>query len=101
MAKKSKLATPDWIREGYGSPAEYAKAKGVKTKNKEGKTFKVRVCPECRSDNVGVVLVGEEGKKADKWECRKCKWIGRDIEEKELSEDGFMKYLDEKWEGKA
>jgi len=43
-------------------------------------------------------LIGEEGKKADNWECKKCKWSGKDINEKELSENEFMKYLDEKGE---
>ena len=28
MAKKSKLATPTWILEGYDSPAAYEKAHG-------------------------------------------------------------------------
>ena len=35
------------------------------------------------------------------WECRKCKWIGIDIVKKELTEDEFMKYLDEKGEDVA
>ncbi len=96
---KSKLSTPDWIKEGYDSPEEYAKAKGIKSKfKKEEKTFKVRVCPKCKSDNVRVVLTGEEGKGAKDWECLKCKWEGRNIDEKELSEDEFMKYLDDKGE---
>lgn len=96
MAKKSKLATPDWIKEGYDSPQAHAKAKGTKTSKKKGKTFKVRVCPKCGSDEVGVVLVGEEGKKADQWECRKCSWKGKNIEVKELGEEDMMRYLDEK-----
>jgi hypothetical protein len=96
---KSKLATPDWIKEGYDSPEKYAKAKGKSIKKKEtGKTFKVRKCPKCGSDNVNVVLTGEEGKGAKEWECRKCKWVGKDIKESELTEDEFMKYLDEKGE---
>ena len=36
----------------------------------------VKECPECGSDDVGVVLTGEEGKGAKNWECRKCKWSG-------------------------
>jgi hypothetical protein len=96
---KSKLATPDWIKEGYDSPEEYAKAHGKSAKKKaEEKTFKVRRCPKCKSDNVNVVLTGEEGKGAKEWECRKCKWIGKNINEEELTEDEFMKYLDEKGE---
>lgn len=99
MAKKSKLSTPDWIKEGYDSPEEYNKAKGVKTKSKKsGKTFRIRECPKCGSDDVGVKLVGEEGKSADNWECRKCKWIGRDVITKELTEDEMMEYLDSKGE---
>jgi hypothetical protein len=96
---KSKLATPDWIKEGYDSPEEYAKAKGKSVKKKaESKTFKVRKCPKCGGDNVNVVLTGEEGKGAKEWECRKCKWTGKNIKEEELTEDEFMKYLDEKGE---
>ena len=96
--KKSKLNTPDWIKEGYDSPAEYAKAKGVTEKKKSGKTFKVRRCPECNSDKVGVVLGGTEGKGSGGWECRKCKWNGTDVKEEELTEEEFMKCLDEKGE---
>ena len=33
--RKSKLATPDWIREGYDSPAEYEKAIGGKVGTQE------------------------------------------------------------------
>ena len=58
---KNKLSTPDWIKEGYESPAAYNKAKGIGgKKKKEGKTFKVRVCPKCGSDNVGLVLSGSD-----------------------------------------
>jgi len=92
MAKKSKLSTPAWIIEGYNSPAEYAKANGIQEK-KKGKIFKIRECPECGSDDVGVVI-GEIGM----WECKKCGYNGKDIKERELSEDEFMKYLDDKGE---
>ncbi len=92
-----KLATPDWIKEGYDSPQAYAKAKGKTMKKKsEGKTFKIRICPECDNDDVGVVLTGEEGKGTGEWECKKCKWHGKNIEEKEMTEEEFMKYLDKK-----
>ena len=57
MAKKKKLETPAWIKEGYDSPAEYEKAKGIKTEKKTGKTFKVRLCPKCKTDDVKVVLI--------------------------------------------
>ena len=75
--KKSKIATPDWILKGGESPK----------KKKVGKTFKLRECPECSSDDVGVVI-GDIGV----WECRKCGWKGADISERELDEDEFMKF---------
>jgi len=106
-----KLATPDWIREGYDSKEAYEKKKGIKAKKEKGKTFKLRRCPKCKSDKVSVVLTGEEGsdeeeplatssksgqsKGAGEWECKNCGWKGRDIKEEELTEEGFMKYLDE------
>ena len=93
MAKKSKLSTPAWITEGYDSEADYNKAKGISKEKKKGKTFKIRKCPKCDSDDVAVVM-GEVGM----WECKKCGWKGIEISEKELTEDEFMKYLDEKGE---
>jgi len=93
--KKGKLSTPDWITEGYDSPAAYNKAKGIKTQKKKGKTFRVRRCPKCESDQVGIV-VGKE--KSKEWECKKCKWAGTDVNEEELNEEQFMKYLDERGE---
>jgi len=81
-----KLQTPDWILKGKEKPKE--------KKSKE-KTFNLRRCPKCSSDNVGIVLTGEEGKSAREWECKKCKWHGKNIGEEELTEDEFMKYLDE------
>jgi len=101
MAKKGKLATPEWILEGYDSPAAYEKAKGVSGKSKKaGKVFKIRECPKCGSDEVGVVLSGSDSEEGGgkEWECRKCKWKGSNIKEKDLTEDEFMKYLDEKGE---
>ncbi|OYT36720.1 hypothetical protein B6U91_00590 [Candidatus Pacearchaeota archaeon ex4484_71] len=98
MAKKSKVKTPDWILEGYDSPEEYNKAKGIKTTKKSGKTFKLRICPKCGSDEVQVVIGGEEGKGAKGWECKKCGWKGKNVDEKELSEEEFMEYLDKKGE---
>jgi hypothetical protein len=115
--KKEKLATPAWILEGYDSPAAYNEAKGIKDEKKgksktstsskqsedsstKGKTFKIRECPECNSDDVGVVLSGSDSEEGggDGWECRKCKWKGSDINEKELTENELMKYMDEKGE---
>ena len=93
--KKSNVKTPDWILEGYDSKADYEKAKGI-TSKKKGKTFKVRKCPECNSDEIKV-KIGEVGV----WECSKCKWSGKEVKEDELDEDEFMKYLDEKGEDVA
>ena len=105
MSKKPKIKTPDWILEGYDSKADYEKAKGITSEKKKGKTFTIRVCPECGSDNVGVVLSGmdseEESNTGKEWECRKCKWKGSEVEKKELTEDEFMKFLDEKGEDVA
>jgi len=99
--KKPKLSTPTWILEGYDSEAEYNEAHGVE-KKKKGRTFKIRACPKCGSDEVGVVLSNsdseEESNTGKMWECRKCGWKGTDVKEKELTEDEFMKYLDEKGE---
>lgn len=99
MAKKGKLSTPEWILEGFDSEEEYNKSKGVKSgKKKSGKTFKIRECPKCGSDEIGVIIGGEEGKGVKGWECHKCKWTGRQPEEKELTEDELMEYLDKKGE---
>lgn len=96
---KGKLETPNWIREGFDSKADWEKAHGFgKKKKPKGKTFKVRKCPECGSDEIGVVLGGEEGRGSNGWECHKCKWKGKDIQKEELSEEEFMKYLDERGE---
>ncbi len=89
---KGKLSTPDWIREGFDSEADYNKKKGIK-KEKKGKTFKLRKCPKCNSDDVKIVI-GEIGV----WECKKCGYKGEEINVEELGEDEFMKYLDEKGE---
>ena len=102
MAKKGKLATPAWILEGFDSEADYNKAKGIKKEKKEGKVFKIKVCPKCGSDNVKLVLSNmdseEESNTGKNWECQKCGWNGSNIAQKELTEDEFMKYLDEKGE---
>lgn len=93
------MKTPDWILEGYDSEEAYNEAKGQPSKpKKEGKTFRLRRCPKCNSDEVNVVLTGEEGKGSGEWECKKCGWTGKDIKEDVLTEDEFMKYLDEKGE---
>ena len=106
--KKSKLATPDWILEGFDSRADYEKAHGISSEEKKehhgrtpragnalqgAKTFNIKLCPKCGSDDVQVVI-GDVGK----WECKKCGWKGEDIEEEEVNEEEFMKYLDKKGE---
>jgi len=98
-----KLTTPDWILKGEKKPV----------KKKEKGAFKIRKCPKCKSDNVQVVLTGEleseipsdssksqikEGKRRGEWECKKCKWTGANILMDEVSEEEFMKYLDERGE---
>lgn len=100
---KSKLATPDWILKGEKKPSK---------KKTNEKTFKIKKCPKCGSENINVVLTGEEGSDEDEsfatspkrgqskgrgeWECKECKWNGVNIKEEELNEEEFMKYLDEK-----
>ena len=112
--KKAKVKTPDWILEGYDSKADYEKAKGLDKKpKKDGKTFKIRECPKCGSDDVGVVLSGSDSgseseilsdssenqiKEGGEWQCRKCDWVGTNIKEKELTEQELMEYLDKKQE---
>ena len=98
--KKSKLATPDWILEGYDSKADWEKAHGIKEEKKKGKIFKIKICPKCGSDDVNVVLSqsnSEEGG-GEEWQCNACGWHGPNIKEKELTEDQLMKYMDEKGE---
>jgi len=84
MTKKSKLKTPDWVLKGEKKPKE----------KKKGKVFKVRLCPSCNSDDVGVVIGGQIGM----WECHKCKHRGSIFPETEMTEDEFMKFLDDKGE---
>ncbi len=93
-----KLKTPDWVLEGYDSEGDYDKSKGIKKKKSTGKTFKVRRCPECKSDEVSVVLGFDEGKGKGEWECKKCGWIGKNVKEEKMNEEQFMKYLDERGE---
>jgi ribosomal protein L37AE/L43A len=81
---KNKLKTPEWILKGDKKPEK-----------KTQKIFKIRKCPECGSDDVGVV-VGEDAK--GMWECKSCEWKGTDVQKQELNEDEMMKYLDEKGE---
>ncbi len=96
MPKKSKLATPDWILKGGKKPDK--KKSGPKGITLKGvKTFKIKECPKCKSDEVVIIITGKECKGGKcNWECKKCKWIGTNIIEKELTEDELMKYLDDK-----
>ncbi len=106
------MKTSDWIIEGYDSKADYEKAKGIKSEKKVRssaypkaqnsgvKTFKIRECPKCGSDNVGLVLSNSDAEEGGgkEWECRKCKWIGANINKKELTEKELMEYMDKKGE---
>lgn len=85
-----KLTTPEWVIKGYKSREEWERKTGKKAEGKKsetGKMYKVKKCPKCGSTDVSVVLTGEEGKGTRDWECKSCKWKGRNIEEKELTED--------------
>ncbi len=95
---ESKLKTPDWIIEGYKSKEEYEKVKGIKSEKKK-KLYKLKKCPKCESTEVSVVLGGEEGNGSRGWQCKSCSWKGKDVDEKEMSEDEFIEHLD-KVEGK-
>jgi len=85
---KNKLTTPDWILKGEKKPKE----------KKEGKTFKIRKCPECGGFDVVVVT---EKDAVGLWRCGKCGWEGKNVGWEELTEEEFMKYLDEKGEDVA
>jgi DNA-directed RNA polymerase subunit M/transcription elongation factor TFIIS len=88
------------MAKGFDSEADYNKAKGVSKEKKSGKVFKIKECPKCGSDEVGLVLSNSDAEEGGgkEWECRKCEWVGSNIVEKELTEDEFMAYLDEKGE---
>ena len=106
-----KLSTPDWIREGFDSKADWEKhsqvrsgssksqtkahgKKGPRTPaGSKGKTYKVKTCPKCGSSEVRVVLGGEEGRGSRGWECLSCKWQGKEVDEKEMNEDEFLGHL--------
>lgn len=88
-----KLKTPDWILQGKEKTSSKL---GQSKEKKKGKTFKLRVCPKCGRTSVSVVLLGEEGRKADEWECKKCGWSGKNIKIQELSEGEFLKMGEEK-----
>lgn len=62
-----------------------------KIKMKE-KKFKVKLCPKCKSDDIGLAIGGNVGL----WECRKCGYRGVGIIEKEMTENEYFNYLDSK-----
>jgi ribosomal protein L37AE/L43A len=115
MKKKTKLSTPEWILEGYNSKKEYENDKGIilekpkkefekkpktkKTKKQvdSEKIFKIKKCPECGNKEIKVV-VGEKVKGL--WKCNKCNWKGKKIDTEEVSEEEFIKYLENKENGK-
>jgi transposase-like protein len=87
MVKKSKIQTPDWILKGKSKPSE---------KKSNGRMFKIKKCPKCKSDDVSVLLGIEEGKGKGEWACKKCKWQGVNLIEEEVGEEEFLKYLESK-----
>ncbi|MFH1889937.1 MAG: hypothetical protein ABIJ58_03620 [Nanoarchaeota archaeon] len=92
---KGKLSTPDWIKEGFDSKADWEKAQGKKSSSKKaGKTFKVKVCPKCDGNDVKVVIDGKENGSAKDWECKSCSWTGKGVKEKEMNEDEFIEYIE-------
>jgi DNA-directed RNA polymerase subunit M/transcription elongation factor TFIIS len=115
MPKKPKIQTPEWITGGYDNKADWEKAKGIKKDKKveakkvevkepakEEKKFKIRECPKCGSDKVGLVLSGSDAEEdsgtGKEWKCETCDWQGEDIQVKKLTEDELMAYLDNKGE---
>jgi len=66
--------------------------KPKKEKPAKEKTFKVKLCPKCNSDDVSIAVGGKIGM----WECRKCGYRGAGFIEKEMSEEEYFDYLDSK-----
>ncbi len=93
MVKRSKIKTPDWLLDGSSQNTG-------ENKKKKGKTFKVKMCPSCGSDQVELVLSNSDSEEGGgkEWKCKKCGWVGSEINEKELTEEEFLRYLDEKGE---
>lgn len=81
-----RIKTPDWVLKGKEKP---------KVK-KAGKTYKIRKCPKCGSTDIGVVLGYEEGKGKGEWECKKCKWNGKNVNEEEVLEEKFLELMEKK-----
>lgn len=91
-----KLSTPEWVLEGFASKEAWEKKKGIKSKKSTGKKYKVKICPKCGSSEVSVILGQEEGRGKSEWECKSCKWKGKNIDEKDVGEEEFMKMGEEK-----
>ena len=105
LSSSSESQTKRIKSEKKGRSSAYTKKvreplRGPKVKNSGGKTFKIKICPKCGSDDVKLVLSNSDAEQGGgkEWQCKKCGWKGEDITEKELTEDEFMKYLDEKGE---
>lgn len=97
---KNKLKTPDWILKGEEKPKKKTggseqSSNLVRRSVVERKIFKIRKCPKCNSFDVVVVT---EKEAVGLWRCGKCGWQGKDVAWEELSEEEFMKYMDEKGE---
>ena len=54
-------------------------------------------CHNCNA-KMAKTKVMIQGMPVRAWECKKCKWTGKDVKETELNEEEFMKYLDDKGE---
>lgn len=61
-------------------------------KSSKEKKFIVRFCPKCKSDNVRVAI----GAKVGMWDCGDCGFRGPSFPEKEMNEEEYFNYLDEK-----
>jgi len=55
------------------------------------KKFVIKFCPNCKSKDVGVMIGGKIGM----WECHKCGFRAPGFPEIEVSEEEFLKGLDE------
>ena len=92
-----KLSTPEWIIKGYKSKDEWERKTGKKPEGKKtGKVYRVKKCPKCGNRGVNVITGNEEGKGVKGWECKKCKWNGKEPSDEEISEDEFLEMMEAK-----
>ncbi|MEA3329639.1 MAG: hypothetical protein U9Q06_02745 [Nanoarchaeota archaeon] len=63
-------------------------------KKKKEKKYVIKICPKCKSDNIGMVIGGQIGI----WECRDCGFKGPSMIEKEMTEDEYLDYEEKKGE---